>query len=36
MLRDYFPNSEEGSKIYGGLWLVRICFVKNFASRDSN
>jgi NTP pyrophosphatase (non-canonical NTP hydrolase) len=35
MLRDYFPNSEEGSKIYGGFMTDKNLFCKTFASTDS-
>lgn len=36
MLRDYFPNSEEGSKIYGGFMTEQNLFCRTFAPKDSN
>lgn len=35
MLRDYFPNSEEGSKIYGGFMTEQNLFCRTFAPKDS-
>ena len=35
MLRDYFPNSDEGSKIYGGFMPDQTLFCKTFSAKDS-
>jgi NTP pyrophosphatase (non-canonical NTP hydrolase) len=35
MLRDYFPNSNEGSKIYGGFMSDQTLFCKKFPARES-
>ena len=35
MLRDYFPNTEEGCKLYGGFLMDETLFCKTFQSLDS-
>ena len=35
MLRDYFPNSDEGSKIYGGFMSDQTLFCKSFPAKES-
>lgn len=35
MLRDYFPNSDEGSKIYGGFMPDLTLFCKTFPAKES-
>jgi NTP pyrophosphatase (non-canonical NTP hydrolase) len=35
MLRDYFPNTEEGCKLYGGFLMDETLFCKTFQSMDS-
>jgi NTP pyrophosphatase (non-canonical NTP hydrolase) len=35
MLRDYFPNSDEGSKIYGGFMPDQTLFCKKFSAKES-
>lgn len=35
MLRDYFPNSDEGSKIYGGFMPDQTLFCKTFPAKES-
>lgn len=35
MLRDYFPNSDEGSKIYGGFMPDQTLFCRTFPANES-
>ena len=35
MLRDYFPNTEEGCKLYGGFLMDETLFCKTFQSMNS-